>query len=41
MRDVLRHAAAALAPGGTLLAVGHDQTNIDQGYGGPQNPESS
>jgi hypothetical protein len=26
----------ALAPGGTLLLVGHDRTNLDGGYGGPQ-----
>ena len=35
---VLRRAAAAVAPGGTLLVVGHDPTNIAEGYGGPQNP---
>jgi SAM-dependent methyltransferase len=38
MRRVLRHAAASLAPGGTLLVVGHDPTNIHDGYGGPQDP---
>lgn len=38
MRDVLRRGAAALAPGGTLLVVGHDPTNIQEGYGGPQDP---
>ena len=31
-----RAAAAALAPGGTLLAVGHDQDNLTRGHGGPQ-----
>lgn len=36
---VLRAAAAALAPGGTLLVVGHDVDNIARGYGGPQVPE--
>ncbi|HUY48070.1 MAG TPA: class I SAM-dependent methyltransferase [Streptosporangiaceae bacterium] len=36
--DVLRRASAALAPGGTLLVVGHDRDNIAQGYGGPQDP---
>lgn len=35
---VLRRAAAAVAPGGTLLVIGHDPTNIAEGYGGPQNP---
>ncbi len=38
MRGILRRAAAALSPGGTLLVVGHDPTNIRDGYGGPQNP---
>ncbi len=33
-----RKAAAALAPGGTLLIVGHDRTNLTDGYGGPRNP---
>ena len=37
-RDVLRRAAAAVAPGGTLLVVGHDPSNIEHGHGGPQNP---
>jgi SAM-dependent methyltransferase len=36
---VLRGAAAALAPGGTLLAVGHDRTNLTEGVGGPQQAE--
>jgi SAM-dependent methyltransferase len=36
---VLRRAAAALAPGGTLFVVGHDRTNITNGVGGPQYPE--
>jgi SAM-dependent methyltransferase len=36
---VLLHAAAtALAPGGTLLVIGHDLDNIAHGYGGPQEP---
>jgi SAM-dependent methyltransferase len=35
----LRAAAAALAPGGTLLVVGHDRSNLDGGYGGPQDPD--
>ena len=30
--------ARALAPGGTLLVVGHDTTNIAEGHGGPQDP---
>ena len=33
---VLRSAASALGPNGTLLVVGHDTTNLTQGVGGPQ-----
>jgi len=33
---VLGRAAAALAPGGTILVVGHDTTNLTDGVGGPQ-----
>jgi SAM-dependent methyltransferase len=32
------NAAAALDPGGTLLVVGHDVTNLTDGTGGPQDP---
>lgn len=32
------HAAKSLAPGGVLLVVGHDASNIADGYGGPQDP---
>jgi SAM-dependent methyltransferase len=35
---LLATAASALAPGGTLLVVGHDADNISRGYGGPQDP---
>lgn len=35
-RQAHRRAAAAVAPGGTLLVVGHDATNLTDGYGGPQ-----
>lgn len=35
-RAVWRHAAEAVAPGGTFLLVGHDRSNLDGGYGGPQ-----
>ena len=38
-RDVDARAAAAVAPGGTLLVVGHDRTNIADGVGGPQDPD--
>jgi SAM-dependent methyltransferase len=34
-RLVLSRAAAALAPGGTILVVGHDLANLTEGYGGP------
>jgi len=36
---VLAGAAAALAPGGTLLVVGHDLVNLTEGTGGPSSPE--
>ncbi len=36
---VFRAAAAAVAPGGTLLVIGHDRDNIDRGHGGPQDPD--
>jgi SAM-dependent methyltransferase len=34
----LRDAAAAVAPGGRLVVVGHDVTNLADGVGGPQDP---
>lgn len=34
-RLVLTRAAAALAPGGTFLLVGHDLLNLTEGVGGP------
>ncbi len=37
-RTVLSRAAAALAPGGTLLYVAHDRANLDGGHGGPRDP---
>ena len=37
-RAVYARAAAAVAPGGTLLIVGHDRTNLEVGVGGPQDP---
>lgn len=39
LADLMRKASAALAPGATLLVVGHDLLNLSQGHGGPQNPE--
>jgi SAM-dependent methyltransferase len=38
LATVLRRAADAVAPAGTLLVVGHDVTNIADGVGGPQDP---
>jgi SAM-dependent methyltransferase len=38
-RQMLAAASAAVAPGGELLVLGHDATNIEHGYGGPQIPE--
>jgi SAM-dependent methyltransferase len=37
-RRVLSKAAEALAPGGTLLVVGHDLSNLTEGTGGPSDP---
>jgi len=36
---ILRRVIDALAPGGHLVIVGHDRTNIEHGHGGPQDPE--
>ena len=35
---VLERASAAIAPGGTLLLVGHDLLNRTEGVGGPSDP---
>jgi SAM-dependent methyltransferase len=37
-RAALGSAARALAPGGTLLVVAHDRTNLSGGIGGPPDP---
>jgi SAM-dependent methyltransferase len=37
-RAAVRRAFAALRPGGTLLVVAHDSTNLAEGTGGPQDP---
>lgn len=37
-RAAHRLAASAVAPGGTLLVVGHDRDNLDHGIGGPPDP---
>ena len=36
--QVLRRAAEAVAPGGTLVVIGHDRSNLEEGRGGPQDP---
>ncbi len=35
---ILDRAASALAPGGTLLVVGHDLLNLTEGWAGPTDP---
>jgi 2-polyprenyl-3-methyl-5-hydroxy-6-metoxy-1,4-benzoquinol methylase len=35
-REVVRAAAEAVAPGGTLLLVAHDSRNLEHGHGGPK-----
>ena len=35
---VFERAAAAVAPGGTFVFVGHDLTNLAEGVGGPSDP---
>ncbi|KRE93454.1 methyltransferase [Nocardioides sp. Soil774] len=37
-RRAVRNAAGMLRPGGTLLLVAHDSTNLAEGTGGPQDP---
>jgi SAM-dependent methyltransferase len=36
--DVVRRAAGWLAPGGSLVVVGHALRNLTEGVGGPQDP---
>ena len=38
-RAVLRLAANAVGPGGTLLVIGHDLLNLTEGSGGPTQPD--
>ncbi len=38
-RAVLRQAASLVGPGGTLLLVAHARRNLDDGVGGPADPE--
>ncbi|HSC90944.1 MAG TPA: class I SAM-dependent methyltransferase [Gaiellaceae bacterium] len=36
---IVRRAVAAVARGGTFLLVGHDRRNLEDGYGGPRDPD--
>ncbi len=36
---VVASAAAGVAPGGTLLIVAHDRSNLERGHGGPQDAD--
>ena len=38
-RPIYAGAAAAVAPGGRLLVIGHDRLNATEGEGGPPDPE--
>ncbi len=38
-QPIVRAAADAVAAGGVFLLVGHDRTNVEEGHGGPQNPD--
>jgi Fe2+ or Zn2+ uptake regulation protein len=39
VRTALGHAVGWLRPGGRVLVVAHDRTNIEHGYGGPSSPD--
>ena len=39
LRHVHVRAAAAVAPGGTLIVLGHDRQNLDHGHGGPRDAD--
>ena len=38
LTPILHRAAEAVAPGGKLVLVSHDLSNLESGYGGPQHP---
>lgn len=38
-RTALMHAASWLQPGGTILIVAHDRSNVEHGHGGPPDPD--
>lgn len=39
LERALRRAAQLVKPGGMLLVVAHERDNLENGYGGPQNPD--
>ena len=39
LAPVIEQAAAAVAPGGAFLAVGHHADNLQRGHGGPSDPQ--
>lgn len=39
LRRLHAHAADAVAPGGTLIILGHDRQNLEHGHGGPQDAD--
>lgn len=39
MRPLLRRLAGWVAPGGRLVLLGHDRRNLDEGVGGPPDPD--
>ena len=39
LHRVHARAAAAVAPGGTLIILGHDRRNLDHGHGGPRDAD--
>lgn len=39
MESVMRRVVTWLKPGGELFVIGHDESNINEGHGGPQVPE--
>jgi SAM-dependent methyltransferase len=38
LRLAFQHVVPGLAPGGRILIVAHDASNLDQGWGGPRDP---
>lgn len=39
LRRVLANCVPALSGGGTVLVIGHDASNLDAGWGGPDDPD--